>query len=85
MSLANDNTQVFDAALALSRNDREALVRKLVVSLDADQPKHPDYNRLWDEEIQRRGAALDSGQDAGIDESQADQRIREAIQRGRKS
>jgi putative addiction module component (TIGR02574 family) len=85
MSLANDSASILDAALALPPSEREALVRKLVISLDADQPKHADYDRLWGEEIQRRGDALQSGKDPGLDDVEARRRIHEAAQRGRKS
>jgi hypothetical protein len=85
MSLANDPSSVFDAALALPLEKREELARELIISIDRDAPKHPDYDWLWAEEIQRRWAALQSGEDPGIDEDEANRRILEAVQRGRKS
>jgi len=85
MSIANDTSAVFDAALALPREKREELVRQLVISIDADQPKHPDYDRLWAEEIQKRWAALESGEDPGIDHDEAMRRKHAAVERGRKA
>jgi len=85
MSIANDMSAVFSAALALPRDKREELARQLIISIDADQPKHPDYDRLWAEEIQRRWAALESGEDPGIDHEEAMRRIDAAVERGRKS
>jgi putative addiction module component (TIGR02574 family) len=85
MSLAHDTSAVFDAALALPREKREELAKAIVISLDADHPKSADHDRLWAEEIKRRGEALDSGLDPGIDEEEAMRRIRHASQQGRKS
>ncbi|HZZ28535.1 MAG TPA: addiction module protein [Pirellulales bacterium] len=85
MSLANDTSAVFEAALALPLEKREELAKELIISIDRDVPKHPDYDRLWAEEIQLRGEALASGEDPGIDNEEAMRRIQAAVERGRKS
>jgi putative addiction module component (TIGR02574 family) len=85
MSLANDTSAIFDAALALPREKREELVRELVISLDADQSKDPDYDRLWAEEIQRRWAEYERGEVELVENDEAMRRIERAIQRGKQS
>ncbi len=85
MSLANDTLAIFDAALALPPEKRKELVRELVISLDRDVPKHPDYDRLWAEEIQRRWAEYEHGEVQLVENDEAMRRIEKAIQRGRQS
>jgi putative addiction module component (TIGR02574 family) len=85
MSIANDPSAVFAAALSLPREKREELAQELIISLDRDVPKHPDYDRLWAEEIQRRWAAYERGEVELVDNEQVMQRIEKAIERARQS
>ncbi|TMQ17975.1 MAG: hypothetical protein E6J90_02960 [Deltaproteobacteria bacterium] len=52
--------EVFDAALALSDEDRGRLAEKLVESLD--QAIDPATEDVWAAEIERRLARIDAGQ-----------------------
>jgi putative addiction module component (TIGR02574 family) len=79
MSVANDPNSVFGAALALPREKREQLVRELIVSLDQDRSKDPDYDRLWAEEIERRWSAYERGEAQAIDHDEAMRRIQNAM------
>lgn len=81
MSLAHDTAAVFDAALALPLEKREELAKELIISIDRDVPKHPDYDRLWAEELQRRGSEIERGEMELIEHDEAMRRIRNAIQR----
>jgi putative addiction module component (TIGR02574 family) len=75
MSLANDASSIFDAALALPRNKREELARQLVISLEPEEPKDPDYDRLLGEEIERRWAAYERGEVQAVDWREALDRV----------
>jgi putative addiction module component (TIGR02574 family) len=85
MSLANDASAVFQAALALPLEKREELARELIISVDRDVPKHPDYDRLWAEEIQRRWAEYERGEVELIDHDEVMRRIEKVLQHGRQS
>jgi putative addiction module component (TIGR02574 family) len=67
MSLATDTSAIFDAALALPREKREELVRQLVISLEPEEPKDPDYDRLLREELDRRWSAFERGEIQAVD------------------
>ncbi|HEY2881009.1 MAG TPA: addiction module protein [Pirellulales bacterium] len=82
MSTANDCTTVLNFALALPLEQRETIVRELVISIEADQPKEPGYDQALAEEILKRSAALDNGEDPGVDGDEVMRRIDAIIQRG---
>ena len=48
-------------ALKLTVEDRAELVHVLMLSIDAEEESHPDHDRLWKEEIERRCRAIDEG------------------------
>lgn len=52
--------EIFEAALALSDDDRAKLAEKLVESLDG--AVDPDAEAAWASEIERRLARIDAGQ-----------------------
>ncbi len=85
MSVANDSTAVFEAALALPREKREQLVRELIVSLDRDRSQDPDYDHHWADEIERRWAAYERGEVQLIENDEAMLRIQQAIDRERQA
>jgi len=47
-------------ALKLPIDNRAELLHALMLSLDEDEV-HPDHERLWNEEIERRCRAIDEG------------------------
>jgi putative addiction module component (TIGR02574 family) len=55
---------VFDAELALPREDREALVTKLIESLENDEES--EVSSAWKEEIRRRIEGYRRGEIKGI-------------------
>ena len=57
-------SDVFDAALALSEEDRAALAERLVESLDGDAD--PDAEAAWAVEIERRLANIEAGQSKAV-------------------
>ncbi|HYC91815.1 MAG TPA: addiction module protein [Thermoanaerobaculia bacterium] len=57
--MLHDSEKFLSAALALPEHDRAEIAAKLLESLD--QPEHPDVDEAWAREIERRCAALDSG------------------------
>jgi putative addiction module component (TIGR02574 family) len=60
-------------ALQLSVEDRLALAEQIVMSVPAD----PEIEKAWEEEIQRRIRAYDSGEIKGVPGPQALRAIRE--------
>jgi putative addiction module component (TIGR02574 family) len=51
---------LLDQVLALTREEREELVRQLIVSLDADDDE-TGVEEAWDQEIARRSAEVEAG------------------------
>ena len=69
-------SEVFDAALALSEEDRGRLAEKLVQSLDRDV--EPDAEEAWAAEIERRLARIDAGQSKTVTMNDAISRLQQA-------
>lgn len=67
MSIANDPSAVLNAALALPREQRTELLREIAISLEPDEPKDPNYDRLLREELDRRWSAYERGEVKAID------------------
>jgi putative addiction module component (TIGR02574 family) len=82
MSTTNDCTNILNSAMELPLEQRETIVRELLISIDAEQPKEPGYDEALAEEILRRTAALDSGEDPGVDGDDVMRRIDAIINRG---
>jgi putative addiction module component (TIGR02574 family) len=57
--MPSSTAQVFEAALALSEDDRGKLTEQLVQSLDGQAD--PDAERAWGLEIEKRLAQHDAG------------------------
>jgi putative addiction module component (TIGR02574 family) len=68
--------EVFEAALALSNDDRAKLADKLVESLDGDLD--PDAETAWAAEIERRLAKIDAGQASSLSMDEAIARLHRA-------
>jgi hypothetical protein len=83
MSTANDPTAVFAAALNLPLEKRKELAQELILSVDRDEPKDPDYDRLWADEIQRRWERYQRGEVELIDHEAVMKRLQDAVVRGR--
>ena len=73
-------TEVFDAALALSEEDRGRLAEELVQSLDAEVD--PTAEEAWAAEIERRLARIAAGQSRAVPMNEAIERLQRAA-RGR--
>jgi putative addiction module component (TIGR02574 family) len=73
MAVTQQALELLQKALALSEEERTALVRSLIESLDeaADQ----GAERAWDEEISRRIADLDSGRATTVSWEEVRRRI----------
>jgi putative addiction module component (TIGR02574 family) len=56
----HSTADVFTRALALPSNERAALARQLLQSLEAE-PADSDWETAWAEELDRRIARLESG------------------------
>ncbi len=76
--------EILAAALALGADDRERLLRKLILTLDppngddVDDPSvelHPD----WEAEIERRERDVDEGRVQLIDGEEAFRQVREML------
>jgi putative addiction module component (TIGR02574 family) len=69
-----------DDVLALSAEDRAELAAALLDSLgpepEADQA---DVDRAWEAELERRAAALDSGEDPGVSSEDALAKARQSL------
>jgi putative addiction module component (TIGR02574 family) len=68
--------EVFEAALALSDDDRAKLAEKLVASLDG--ALDPDAETAWVVEIERRLAKIDAGQASSLSMDEAIARMHRA-------
>ncbi|HET7503045.1 MAG TPA: addiction module protein [Kofleriaceae bacterium] len=69
-------SEVFEAALALSDEDRGRLAEQLVQSLDREVD--PDVEEAWSAEIERRLARADAGQSKTVTLSEAVARLQQA-------
>jgi len=69
-------SEVFEAALALSDEDRGRLAEQLVQSLDRDID--PDVEEAWGAEIERRLARIDAGQSRTVTMTEAIARLHQA-------
>ena len=69
-------SDVFDAALSLSEEDRARLAEQLVQSLDSDVD--PEAADAWATEIERRLARIDAGQATTVSMDEALQRLHNA-------
>lgn len=59
---------VYEQALQLAPDEKQALIESLVISLDRDTDADPrEVARAWDEEIARRVDAIDKGEVEMID------------------
>lgn len=73
-------SEVFEAALALSEEDRGRLAEQLVQSLDREVD--PDVEEAWSAEIERRLAKVDAGQSKTVTMSEAVARLQQAARAG---
>ncbi len=73
-------SEVFEAALALSEEDRGRLAEQLVQSLDREVD--PDVEEAWSAEIERRLARVDAGQSKTVTMSEAVARLQQAARAG---
>lgn len=73
-------SEVFEAALALSEDDRGRLAEQLVQSLDREVD--PDVEEAWSAEIERRLAKVDAGQSKTVTMSEAVARLQQAARAG---
>jgi putative addiction module component (TIGR02574 family) len=65
--------ELLQKALTLSEEERTALVRSLIESLE--EVADPGAERAWDEDIKRRIAELDSGRAKTVSWEEVRQRI----------
>jgi putative addiction module component (TIGR02574 family) len=70
----NDETIVFDQALALPAEQRLRLVDALLSSLNA--PISPEVERVWRDEAERRVAEIEAGEAGLIEGEEAFARLR---------
>lgn len=68
-----DRQKIEDEALHLSKEDRDLLIRRLVLSLDSPTPE--DLRSEWLNEAQRRARELDEGE---VQSVSADEVLRKA-------
>jgi putative addiction module component (TIGR02574 family) len=80
-AMSDSVSDVFDAALALSEEDRGRLAEQLVQSLDSDLD--PGAADAWAAEIERRLARIDAGQATTVSMDDALRRLHRARLRGR--
>lgn len=74
--MQSSTAEVFEAALALSDDDRAKLADKLVASLDGDIDA--DAEDAWAAEIERRLAKIDAGQASSLSMNEAIARMHRA-------
>jgi putative addiction module component (TIGR02574 family) len=74
--MQSSTAEVFEAALALSDDDRAKLADKLVASLDGDIDA--DAEAAWAAEIERRLAKIDAGQASSLSMNEAVARMHRA-------
>ena len=73
-------------ALTLTPIEREALIRRLAISLDGDPEDTPEaIAKAWDDEIARRVADMDAGRTEWIPSDVVMNEMREIIAKGRKN
>jgi putative addiction module component (TIGR02574 family) len=83
MSIPNE---LLTKALELDRQDREELVRDLILSLEPDGPERdPDYEASWAAEIERRLREIDEGRATLLSWEEVQARLRETIARAREA
>ena len=75
--MTNRAERLLDEALQLSDSERAELAARLIQSLDAEGDS--DVDAAWAAEIERRCAALDSGEAVTSDWSEVRQRIESEI------
>lgn len=66
-----------EAALSLPRQDRAALARDLLASLDG--PADDDVAEAWDREIRRRIKEVESGEAKMVDAKEVMARVRDRL------
>jgi len=76
------SVELLQQALSLTEEERADLAASLLNSLDASPD--PDAEALWQEEISRRAAALDSGNARAIPWNEVQSLASSALQHGRK-
>ena len=76
------SAELLQQALSLTEEERADLAASLLNSLDASPD--PDAEALWQEEISRRAAALDSGSARAISWHEVQSLASAALQHGRK-
>lgn len=76
------SVELLQQALSLTEEERADLAASLLNSLDASPD--PDAEALWQEEISRRAAALDSGNARAIAWNEVQSLASAALQHGRK-
>jgi len=74
--MQQSTAEVFEAALALSDEDRAKLADKLVQSLDGEID--PDAETAWAAEIERRLARIDAGHASSLSMDEALARMHRA-------
>jgi putative addiction module component (TIGR02574 family) len=72
-SMKEQALELLQKALALSEEERTAMVRSLIESLEGAPQEGAE--RAWDEEIARRAAELDSGKAKTVSWKEVRQRI----------
>jgi putative addiction module component (TIGR02574 family) len=60
--MASTLEEVEAAAMALAEDDRVALAERLLTSVHFD----PQVQRMWIDEVERRNARMESGEDLGL-------------------
>ena len=75
--------EVLHKALALPEDDRTALIRSLIESLDGAAEE--DVERAWNEEIARRIEDLDSGKAKTVAWEEIRQRVAARLAHGKRS
>ena len=76
------SVELLQQALSLTEEERADLAASLLNSLDASPD--PDAEALWQEEISRRAAALDSGNARAVAWNEVQSLASAALQHGRK-
>jgi putative addiction module component (TIGR02574 family) len=77
MAAMSESEELLSRALRLPDHDRAELARRLLESLDGD--RSDDVNEAWLTEIERRCAAVDSGEAVTSDWEDFRQRIEREI------
>ncbi|MFN4263282.1 MAG: addiction module protein [Thioalkalivibrionaceae bacterium] len=74
-----------EQALQLSRQERVALIDRLIVSLEGEPEDTPEVvARVWDEEIARRVADMEAGRTEWIPTEEVFEKIDKIIETARK-